>query len=353
MVQEFHVLRCFSCQSFQVQQVKKVHRWSCKLCGEKQSLLKEFGRGSGADCRRHVQKLNAARGNMMEEQERSTLSLWNQAEEEERRDPEEEEWRDPEEEEQVSQPQVSRWSKYLDTPEEEEEPEDEDEDEQRVSMERDLLHGNHMTDRKRKRGGERESCTPEQHQPGSMRPAKTTRTMNLTRAGLTQTRTTSPTQTTNTNLNQTGLTQTRTTDLNPRGLTQARTTSLNQTGLTQTRTTDLNPRGLTQARTTSLNQTGPNKNWSSPLCEGAVKPPSVNSGLVSRWSCFLRSDSEVQEGEGASDSGWSHKVGEASSLTCSDVITQPLARPRPLLPVSSIFESGDEFCFDDFLSGDF
>uniref|UniRef100_A0AAQ5YJE5 MRN complex-interacting protein N-terminal domain-containing protein n=1 Tax=Amphiprion ocellaris TaxID=80972 RepID=A0AAQ5YJE5_AMPOC len=39
-------------------QVKKVNRWSCKLCGEKQSLLKEYGRGSGADCRRHVQKLN-------------------------------------------------------------------------------------------------------------------------------------------------------------------------------------------------------------------------------------------------------------------------------------------------------
>uniref|UniRef100_A0A3Q1EWG0 MRN complex-interacting protein N-terminal domain-containing protein n=1 Tax=Acanthochromis polyacanthus TaxID=80966 RepID=A0A3Q1EWG0_9TELE len=42
-------------------------KWSCKLCGEKQSLLKEYGRGSGADCRRHVQKLNAMRGAMMED----------------------------------------------------------------------------------------------------------------------------------------------------------------------------------------------------------------------------------------------------------------------------------------------
>uniref|UniRef100_A0A8C2Z0M5 MRN complex-interacting protein N-terminal domain-containing protein n=1 Tax=Cyclopterus lumpus TaxID=8103 RepID=A0A8C2Z0M5_CYCLU len=51
---------CFVCQ------VKKVNKWSCKLCGEKQSLLKEFGRGSGADCRRQVQKLNALRGAVME-----------------------------------------------------------------------------------------------------------------------------------------------------------------------------------------------------------------------------------------------------------------------------------------------
>uniref|UniRef100_A0A3B3BM54 MRN complex-interacting protein N-terminal domain-containing protein n=1 Tax=Oryzias melastigma TaxID=30732 RepID=A0A3B3BM54_ORYME len=49
-------------------QVKKVKKWLCKLCGQKQSLLKEFGRGSGADCRRHVQKLNAMRGAMMEEE---------------------------------------------------------------------------------------------------------------------------------------------------------------------------------------------------------------------------------------------------------------------------------------------
>uniref|UniRef100_A0A8C6S433 MRN complex-interacting protein N-terminal domain-containing protein n=1 Tax=Neogobius melanostomus TaxID=47308 RepID=A0A8C6S433_9GOBI len=45
--------------------VKKVSKWSCKVCGLKQS----FGRGSGADCRRHVQKLNAAQGAKMEENE--------------------------------------------------------------------------------------------------------------------------------------------------------------------------------------------------------------------------------------------------------------------------------------------
>ncbi|XP_024120371.1 MRN complex-interacting protein [Oryzias melastigma] len=107
MVQEFHVLRCFSCQSFQVQQVKKVKKWLCKLCGQKQSLLKEFGRGSGADCRRHVQKLNAMRGAMMEE-EHSTWASRAQLEEEE------------EENEEVAEEVIlgSRWSKYLSTAEE-------------------------------------------------------------------------------------------------------------------------------------------------------------------------------------------------------------------------------------------
>ncbi|CAH1245306.1 MRNIP [Branchiostoma lanceolatum] len=64
MVQEFHVIRCFSCETFQVHQVKKSKKWNCKLCGAKQSLRKEYGRGSGADCRRHVQKLNMMRGTL-------------------------------------------------------------------------------------------------------------------------------------------------------------------------------------------------------------------------------------------------------------------------------------------------
>ncbi|KAI9521920.1 hypothetical protein NQZ68_042244, partial [Dissostichus eleginoides] len=122
--------------------VKKVNKWTCKLCGEKQSLLKEFGRGSGADCRRHVQKLNAMRGAKMEDQEQHTLSLWKQEGEEEP-------------EEQVGWPQVSSWSKYLDTPEEAG-PKEED-----VLMDSQQLHVNSMIDRKRKRGGQ-EDRTPGQ-----------------------------------------------------------------------------------------------------------------------------------------------------------------------------------------------
>ena len=40
MPQEFQVLRCCSCETFQVHQVKKVLKWECKLCGQKQSVIK-------------------------------------------------------------------------------------------------------------------------------------------------------------------------------------------------------------------------------------------------------------------------------------------------------------------------
>ncbi|KAM3845421.1 MRN complex-interacting protein [Vipera latastei] len=62
MAQQFQVLRCCSCNIFQVQQVKKSKKWNCKICDEKQSILRVFGQGSGADCRHHVQKLNLLQG---------------------------------------------------------------------------------------------------------------------------------------------------------------------------------------------------------------------------------------------------------------------------------------------------
>ena len=40
MPQTFHVLRCCRCEVFQVQQEKKVKKWTCKMCGEKQSVLR-------------------------------------------------------------------------------------------------------------------------------------------------------------------------------------------------------------------------------------------------------------------------------------------------------------------------
>ncbi|KAK3087701.1 hypothetical protein FSP39_009358 [Pinctada imbricata] len=69
MPQEFQVLQCFKCSTFQVHQVKKSNKWNCKLCGEKQSVKKVFGRGSGSDCRCHVQKLNTLRGEIDAERE--------------------------------------------------------------------------------------------------------------------------------------------------------------------------------------------------------------------------------------------------------------------------------------------
>lgn len=36
----FLVLRCYACHTFQVQQQKKVNKFVCKMCGEKQSVMK-------------------------------------------------------------------------------------------------------------------------------------------------------------------------------------------------------------------------------------------------------------------------------------------------------------------------
>ncbi|XP_071517806.1 uncharacterized protein [Panulirus ornatus] len=70
MGQEFHVVRCFSCLNFQSQQVRKDRKFACKLCGAKQSVKKDYGRGTGKDCRVHVQKLNTLRGNLELDQEK-------------------------------------------------------------------------------------------------------------------------------------------------------------------------------------------------------------------------------------------------------------------------------------------
>ncbi|KAF2904511.1 hypothetical protein ILUMI_01667 [Ignelater luminosus] len=61
MPQEMHAIRCYNCNAFQVHIVKKVPKWECKVCGEKQSLKKVYGRGSGKDCRLLVQELNQKR----------------------------------------------------------------------------------------------------------------------------------------------------------------------------------------------------------------------------------------------------------------------------------------------------
>nr|XP_056703618.1 MRN complex-interacting protein [Euleptes europaea] len=115
MAQQFQVLRCSFCQVFQVQQVrppggqvKKSKKWNCKICDEKQSILKVFGQGSGSDCRHHVQKLNLLLG----EREQASVSMpWDTEEPEERDNKHtvaqlEEKWDWQEE-------KVSRWNKYL------------------------------------------------------------------------------------------------------------------------------------------------------------------------------------------------------------------------------------------------
>ncbi|KAI9328965.1 hypothetical protein BDR26DRAFT_949401 [Obelidium mucronatum] len=65
----YQVLRCFaaSCNAFQVQQEKKTRKWSCLMCGAKQSVLKVFFEStSPAECRPIVQDLNMRRGQAAE-----------------------------------------------------------------------------------------------------------------------------------------------------------------------------------------------------------------------------------------------------------------------------------------------
>ncbi|XP_061473311.1 MRN complex-interacting protein [Rhineura floridana] len=111
MAQTFQVLRCCFCNIFQVQQIKKSKKWNCKICDEKQSILKVFGEGSGSDCRHHVQKLNLLHG----EVEQASMKMLRSVEEPIRSGDantvvkleENLGWQEEKAE------SVSRWSKYL------------------------------------------------------------------------------------------------------------------------------------------------------------------------------------------------------------------------------------------------
>ncbi|XP_033727064.1 uncharacterized protein LOC117316536 [Pecten maximus] len=139
MPQEFQVLRCYQCSTFQVHQVKKAKKWSCKMCGEKQSVIKVFGRGVAADCRRHVQKLNSLRGEIEQvtfesspsytSQEQSELSHQQMTED--------------------NNPSVDRWSRFV-TPYEEEGDAEDDENDDMFTTDMAELRQKQMT-RKRKR----------------------------------------------------------------------------------------------------------------------------------------------------------------------------------------------------------
>ncbi|KAJ9468029.1 hypothetical protein DIPPA_34522 [Diplonema papillatum] len=63
---EYVTLQCGACKKYQVQQEKKAKRWSCVVCGAKQTLTKVWARGASAAMRPIVQKLNMSHG--MQEQ---------------------------------------------------------------------------------------------------------------------------------------------------------------------------------------------------------------------------------------------------------------------------------------------
>ncbi|XP_022376849.1 MRN complex-interacting protein isoform X3 [Enhydra lutris kenyoni] len=107
--QRVWVLRCCRCRLFQAHQEKKGLKWTCKACGEKQSFLRTYGEGSGADCRRHVQKLNLLQGQISEMAFRSLEEPGN-VDEEENAEPRQAECESVQEKPQSSE---NRWLKYL------------------------------------------------------------------------------------------------------------------------------------------------------------------------------------------------------------------------------------------------
>jgi len=68
MSQLQEVVRCYSCETFQVQIKKtaKNKKWTCKICNEKQSLKKVYFTGLGAECRKVVKEFNMKRGELNE-----------------------------------------------------------------------------------------------------------------------------------------------------------------------------------------------------------------------------------------------------------------------------------------------
>ncbi|XP_073851133.1 MRN complex-interacting protein isoform X4 [Macaca fascicularis] len=90
-------------------EVKKSVKWTCKACGEKQSFLRAYGEGSGADCRHHVQKLNLLQGQGSELPLRSLEETVSAGEEENMGHQQAGNVKQQEK----SQPLESRWLKYL------------------------------------------------------------------------------------------------------------------------------------------------------------------------------------------------------------------------------------------------
>jgi MRN-interacting protein len=71
---EFHALQCFSCGQFQVCQARKDSKFTCKLCGSRQSVRRIHARADAArPVRERVQRLNLARGLAGEDYEERLL----------------------------------------------------------------------------------------------------------------------------------------------------------------------------------------------------------------------------------------------------------------------------------------
>ncbi|XP_017757854.1 PREDICTED: UPF0544 protein C5orf45 [Eufriesea mexicana] len=107
MPQEMNILRCSSCNIYQVHIVKKAKKWQCKICNFKQTFKQAYFKGSGKDCRAFVQKLNLAKEH--EIQESASFNQYNNINDN---------YANTCSEESNLKVTESKWAKYLDTAEE-------------------------------------------------------------------------------------------------------------------------------------------------------------------------------------------------------------------------------------------
>ena len=72
MPQVFFALQCFQCSTFQVVQKTQQQKFTCKLCGAKQSIVRVFASGAAKECRAVVQQARAEASpeNVLQLQER-------------------------------------------------------------------------------------------------------------------------------------------------------------------------------------------------------------------------------------------------------------------------------------------
>ncbi|XP_039489636.2 MRN complex-interacting protein [Drosophila santomea] len=108
MPQQIRVVQCIQCKMYQVDFVKKANTWQCKVCRQNQNLLKEFFRGSAAECRVKVQHLNLKRGMQEDRLNGLFLTAKEQLQAEE----------DCLENDENTTPQknVNKWANYVDEP---------------------------------------------------------------------------------------------------------------------------------------------------------------------------------------------------------------------------------------------
>ncbi|KAH8234925.1 hypothetical protein KR032_005825 [Drosophila birchii] len=111
MSQQIRVLQCIQCKMYQVDLVKKANKWECKICRQKQDLLKEFFRGSGPECRAKVQEMNLERG---QQEERVEENLFLAAQQQQQLDEED----GPVKQQENNPPKASKskWTDFVDEP---------------------------------------------------------------------------------------------------------------------------------------------------------------------------------------------------------------------------------------------